>query len=265
MTGPCVPREFLENDLAGLGELCARDRVAGARVMQGVAAITMAGFGNRFRKAGYTQPKYQIEAAGHPLFDWSMQALAAFWTSGWKLSFALRAADDAAPFIRDRCERLGIRHRPDRRTVRSDRWPGDDGADAGRTAEPEQPFAVFNIDTYVRPGAMTPSNIPDGCEGWIPCFPGPGDGWSFARVDSDDRVVDIREKERISDHATVGLYWFATAGLFQDVYARYFERDQHLDAGERYIAPMYGEMIRAGCGRADRTPATLRRRYARNS
>lgn len=214
--------------------------------MQGVAAITMAGFGNRFRKAGYTQPKYQIEAAGHPLFDWSMQALAAFWTSGWKLSFALRAADDAAPFIRDRCERLGIRHRPDRRTVRSDRWPGDDGADAGRTAEPEQPFAVFNIDTYVRPGAMTPSNIPDGCEGWIPCFPGPGDGWSFARVDSDDRVVDIREKERISDHATVGLYWFATAGLFQDVYARYFERDRHLDAGERYIAPMYGEMIRSG-------------------
>ena len=30
--------------------------------------ITMAGLGSRFRKAGYTVPKYQIEVNGHTLF-----------------------------------------------------------------------------------------------------------------------------------------------------------------------------------------------------
>ena len=40
--------------------------------------ITMAGLGTRFREAGYTVPKYQIEAKGKTLFAWSMESLAGF-------------------------------------------------------------------------------------------------------------------------------------------------------------------------------------------
>ena len=32
--------------------------------------ITMGGLGSRFRKAGYTVPKYMIEAKGKTLFEW---------------------------------------------------------------------------------------------------------------------------------------------------------------------------------------------------
>ena len=37
--------------------------------------ITMGGLGSRFRKAGYTVPKYMIEAKGKTLFEWSMISL----------------------------------------------------------------------------------------------------------------------------------------------------------------------------------------------
>ena len=37
--------------------------------------ITMGGLGSRFRKMGYTTPKYMIEAKGKTLFEWSMISL----------------------------------------------------------------------------------------------------------------------------------------------------------------------------------------------
>lgn len=38
--------------------------------------ITMAGLGERFLKAGYKQPKYEIEVHGKTLFEWSLLSLA---------------------------------------------------------------------------------------------------------------------------------------------------------------------------------------------
>lgn len=46
--------------------------------MKMTVVITMAGLGSRFRKAGYKVPKYQIEAHGRTLFDWSMESLKGF-------------------------------------------------------------------------------------------------------------------------------------------------------------------------------------------
>ena len=37
--------------------------------------VTMGGLGSRFRKMGYTIPKYMIEAKGKTLFEWSMLSL----------------------------------------------------------------------------------------------------------------------------------------------------------------------------------------------
>ena len=37
--------------------------------------ITMGGLGSRFRKMGYTVPKYMIEAKEKTLFEWSLISL----------------------------------------------------------------------------------------------------------------------------------------------------------------------------------------------
>lgn len=209
-------------------------------------AITMAGFGSRFAAAGYTQPKYRIEALGLPLFDWSMLALQSFQEAGWRFSFAVRRTDDSADFIRQRCRSLGIEVE---RFLELDAPTDGQATTALLLAEagaPGRPFAVFNIDTFVRPGAMRPALIPDGCDGWVPCFPGPGEGWSFARLDEDGRVVELREKSRISPHATVGLYWFRSASHYADAYRAYYEAGGREEKGERYVAPLYNHLIAAG-------------------
>ena len=205
----------------------------------------MAGFGSRFAAAGHTEPKYRIPALGRPLFDWSMLGLSAFRDAGWRFSFAVRRADGAAGFIRERCAGLGIAVAE---LVELDAPTDGQASTALRLAErsPALPFAVFNIDTFVRPGAMDPGTVPAGCEGWIPCFPGPGDGWSFARLDGAGRVAELREKVRIGPDATVGLYWFGSGALFADSYRAYFGAGGREEKGERYVAPLYNQLIADG-------------------
>jgi hypothetical protein len=212
--------------------------------MTGTVAITMAGFGSRFAKAGFTRPKYEIEALGRPLFDWSMLSLSAFLEAGWRFRFAAREPD-AEAFIRARCAALGIAD-CDVLTVAA---PTDGQATTALlladAAPAEAPFAIYNIDTFVAPGAMAPPPS-DTCAGWIPCFPAPGDGWSFVRCDADGNALELREKLRISDHATVGLYWFDSASRYGSAYRGYYGVAGREEKGERYVAPLYNHLIGEG-------------------
>lgn len=211
----------------------------------GTVAITMAGMGSRFTKAGYTQPKYEIEVLGRPLFDWSMSALVAFQRDGWRFNFATRRETDARDFLARRCDALSIAMGD---VIELDALTDGQATTAlllAEKADPDAPFLVFNIDTYVRPDAMRPDQVPAGAAGWVPCFPGPGEGWSFARIDDSGRALEMREKKRISPHATVGLYWFGSAASYMALYRDFFGAGGE-EMGERYIAPMYNRLIDAG-------------------
>ncbi|WP_347303912.1 glycosyltransferase family 2 protein [Croceibacterium sp. TMG7-5b_MA50] len=212
----------------------------------GSVAVTMAGLGSRFIKAGYTRPKYEIVVLGRPLFDWSMLAMESFRQAGWHFTFATRAEEDARPFLAERCGALDIAMGE---VVELDGVTDGQATTAlllAQRSDPDTPFAVFNIDTFVAPGAMAPGQVPAGSAGWVPCFPGPGDGWSFCRTNDDGRVLELREKVRISPHATVGLYWFASAAEYIALYDRFFADGQGTEKGERYIAPMYNRLIEEG-------------------
>lgn len=214
-------------------------------MVPGTVAITMAGLGSRFAKAGYTVPKYEIEVFGRPLFDWSMDALEAFREAGWEFHFATRRETGALPFLTQRCADLSIRRGE---VIELDTLTDGQATTAqilAEVADPEAPFLIFNIDTYVRPGAMRPDQVPAGAAGWVPCFPGPGEGWSFARIDETGRATELREKQRISPHATVGLYWFRSAHEYQDLYRAFFANGGE-EVGERYVAPMYNQLISQG-------------------
>lgn len=212
----------------------------------GTLAITMAGFGRRFRDAGHDRPKYELYALDRPLFDWSMAGLAPFVAAGWVLRFAARAGEGAREFIAARAAVLGL---PVEAVIELDA-PTDGQATTALaladSAAADRPFAVFNIDTFVAPGALLPEAIAPDAQGWVPCFPAEGDGWSFAAVDADDRIVALREKQRISPHATIGFYWFSSAALYAEIYRRHFADGGGTERGERYIAPMYNTAIARG-------------------
>jgi NDP-sugar pyrophosphorylase family protein len=207
--------------------------------------ITMAGFGLRFRAAGYDIPKYRIEAHNRSLLAWSMSSLTQFISDGASILFIARRDDQCRSFIAAEMPALGITSWD---LIELDA-PTDGQATtaffAGAALQQDEPLLVYNIDTFVESRAL-PATAVRG-DGWLPCFPGTGDGWSFARLDENtSKVVEVREKKRVSPHATIGLYWFTSFALYADLYQSHYRDGGQLEAGERYIAPIYNRLIADG-------------------
>jgi NDP-sugar pyrophosphorylase family protein len=209
------------------------------------AIITMAGAGSRFREAGYACPKYEIEVLGRSLFSWALESLRSFIDGGARFVFVSRAVDRAGPFVAAEAEALGVRsHALVELAEMTDGQATTALLAEGQVEDRSGPVLIYNIDTHVDPASL-PAGAVRG-DGWIPCFPGEGAGWSFARTGAEGRVEEVREKVRISPHATVGLYWFSSFVLYRELYESYYSRPEHIEKGERYIAPMYNEMVRRG-------------------
>lgn len=210
--------------------------------------ITMAGLGSRFKKAGYTVPKYMIEAKGKTLFEWSMESLEGYGYDN-NYYFIVRQEDHAADFIKNACLKLGIAsyrlieldHTTDGQAttalLASDHWNRED------------PLLIYNIDTYVEAGQMHTLQLKG--DGFIPCFPAPGDHWSFVKTDALGNAIQVVEKERISDHCTLGAYYFKSCALYETLYHEFYEEGRASAltgaAGrERYVAPLYNYLIEKG-------------------
>jgi hypothetical protein len=100
----------------------------------------------------------------------------------------------------------------------------------------ERRLWVFNCDSRISPGAFDP-NLMDGNR--LVCAELQGDHWSFVRVDSNGRVVEVREKQRVSSHCSTGLYSFDTCETFSTAYLK-----TTFGSTEHYVAPVYNELIR---------------------
>ncbi|MBQ7563712.1 MAG: glycosyltransferase family 2 protein [Lachnospiraceae bacterium] len=186
--------------------------------------ITMAGLGTRFLQAGYKEPKYRIKALGKTLFEWSMDSLAAFRRPGDRYTFIVRREDQASDFISGMANELGIA----KAQVLELSEPTDGQATTALLASSlwnrDDELYIYNIDTYVEPFSMTPGEIHG--DGFIPCFSAPGEHWSFVRLSKDQdllsQAVEVREKKRISEHCTLGAYYFRSCGLYEQLYNEYY-------------------------------------------
>lgn len=207
--------------------------------------LTMAGRGQRFRDVGYDVPKFAIEVKGQTLFRWSLVSVASWLREDPQLICVTRSEDSARPFVEEQCRLEGV-HDPV--VIELDATTDGQATTVLKARDAvldrEAPLVVYNIDTHVRPGAMDSARVRG--DGWIPCFPGLGDAWSFAAADEAGRVHDVREKVRISGDATVGLYWFSSFALYEATYAIRYAPGSELQAGERYIAPMYSTLLDQG-------------------
>lgn len=208
--------------------------------------ITMAGTGSRFLEAGFREPKYEIMARGRSLFDWAIASLNNFLSPDVRLIFVCLAENQSVGYVTARCNALGLR---------GAHFIELDGVTDGQATSAylsrgawnqDAPLLIYNIDTYVDPAFLGLRDIRPGSDGWIPCVKVPGEHWSFVRPNETDWVAEVAEKKRISDYASIGLYWFAHAREYADAYEVFFSDPANLVRGERYIAPLYMHLVRAG-------------------
>lgn len=205
--------------------------------------ITMGGLGSRFRKMGYTVPKYMIEAKGKTLFEWSMISLEGFKDDVFQYIFIAMKDEnsDVETFIESKCKELGFQNY---HVIILD-YLTDGQATTAMLAEKywnaDHALLIYNIDTYVEAGEMNSVDLKG--DGFIPCFQGEGDHWSFVRLDDMGKVVEIKEKKRISQYCTLGAYYFKTCTLYKELYDEYYSKTQELVNGEKYVAPLYDYLL----------------------
>lgn len=205
--------------------------------------ITMGGLGSRFRKMGYTVPKYMIEAKGKTLFEWSMISLEGYKEQVNQYIFVAMKdeACNVETFINLKCDEMGLANY---HVIILD-YLTDGQATTAMIASKywnaEHALLIYNIDTYVEAGEMNSQELKG--DGFIPCFQAEGDHWSFVRLDENGKVVEIKEKKRISNHCSLGAYYFKTCQLYKDLYNEYYNKTQELVNGEKYVAPLYDYLL----------------------
>lgn len=203
--------------------------------------ITMAGLGTRFVQAGYDVPKFMIMAKEKTLFEWSLESLNDFKDKS-KYLFIVRKEDNAEKFIKEKCKKMDIK----KYEIITIDYLTSGQAETAKIAidqlNPNDEIMVYNVDTHIDPNYFKKSDIKG--EGYIPCFDAPGNHWSFVKVDSNDKAIEVKEKVKISDNASVGAYYFKSASEYKRIYETYYKGKENLEKGERYIAPMYNQLIK---------------------
>jgi len=79
-------------------------------------------------------------------------------------------------------------------------------------------------------------------DGVIMTFEATHPKWSYARVGSDDNVLEVAEKKVISNHATVGIYYFKQGNKFVESAHTMIAKDIRVN-NEFYVCPTYNEII----------------------
>lgn len=208
--------------------------------------ITMGGLGSRFQKMGYCIPKYQIEAKGRTLFEWSMISLEGYSDIVNQYIFVVKKEENkkAEQFIEERCKILKIKNY---QIIEIDYLTDGQATTAMLAAKywkKENGLLIYNIDTYVEAGEMNSKQLRG--DGFIPCFQAEGDHWSFVKLDKSGKAIEIREKCRIAENCTLGAYYFKTCGLYEELYREYYREDKNLVNKEKYIAPLYNYLLEKG-------------------
>lgn len=204
----------------------------------------MAGLSSRFTKAGYEQPKWMLPLADRPLLDWSLLSFASYFNQEQFLIVFLDRPGVGA-FVERRVGELKIANPilvPLNAPTAGQAETVHLGLD--RAGLPgSQDITIFNIDT-IRPG-YSHSPLLERSDGWLECFKGDGDHWSFVKQKNGslNEAAEVVEKKRISDNCCTGIYWFKSADAFERAY-RVEERSPK--AAELFVAPLYQRLIEDG-------------------
>lgn len=196
----------------------------------------MAGLGTRFKDAGYSQEKYDIVFRGHRLLDWSLASLFNF--RHCDLILIARDLPNIRETIRSAVETIGFAKYEVVLLDAATRGQAETAGYAEEFFKEDDSMLIFNTDTFIDPEALRPDLIRG--DGWIPTFRAPGDKWSFVQALSDGEAVRTTEKVRISDHCSVGLYYFSSFRAFADLVRKSSWEN------EQYVAPLYNKWIAAG-------------------
>ena len=203
----------------------------------------MAGAGSRFAKAGYKKPKPFIDVLGKPMICHVLDNL-----DMPDAKFILLARKEHYDNEPETIQ--WIKNNYSVEFVLIDKLT--EGAactvlHAHRLINNDAPLLIANSDQIVDMNItdyINDSNARN-LDGSVLCFQDDDTKWSYAKIDNNGYIVEIKEKVVISEHATVGIYYFAKGRIFVENAIDMFVRNERVN-NEFYVAPVYNYAIDKG-------------------
>lgn len=204
--------------------------------------IPMSGAGSRFANAGYTFPKPLISVGEKPMIQVAVENLnidANFifivqkaHCENYNLKSLLRMLDTNCKIVMTDCVTEGACCS----TLLAENYINND-----------EPLLIANTDQYIdwESGAFFHSMNAPNIDGGILTFENTHPKWSYIKLNEFGNVTDLREKEVISNIATVGIYYWRR-GKDYVKYAKQMIAKNIRVSGEFYVAPVYNEAIADG-------------------
>lgn len=204
--------------------------------------IPMAGRGSRFANAGYELPKPLIEIHGRPMIEYVVKNIQPM--EECRFIFICLQEHLEKYNLQDKLEKIA----PGCVVVPVNQVT--EGAActvllAQEFIDNNNPMMIANSDQYVDIDINEYLKAIGQLDGLIMTMKAHDPKWSFIRYDENGLVTLLREKEVISDEATVGIYNYKKGSDFVFYAKKMIERNIRVN-GEFYVAPVYNEMIEDG-------------------
>ena len=207
--------------------------------------IPMAGFGSRFADAGYIMPKPFIDVKGKPMIQLVIENLG-FSTHNTRFIFIVR---------KEHIEKYNAHYilnliAPGCIIIKTDTVTQGSAASillAKEHINNDEHLFIANSDQFVEWNCneFMYSMISEGIDGGIATFEADSLKWSYAKLNDQGFVTEVAEKKRISNHATVGFYYWKSGEKFVKYCEQMIDKNIRIN-NEFYTCPVYNEAIADG-------------------
>jgi dTDP-glucose pyrophosphorylase len=207
--------------------------------------VPMAGRGSRFTSAHFSHPKPLIPIIGRPMIAWIIDNIRPRRDHRFIficLEEHLRAHPEVSEVLRHLCP--GCEVRSLNAVTEGAACTVLTVADLIDSPEPlmianSDQYVALDIDEYMSQGDAS------AIDGFMMTFWADDPKWSYCRMRPDGTVMEVVEKQVVSNEATVGIYSFARGSDFVRATESMIGKDLRVN-GEFYVAPTYNEMIARG-------------------
>jgi dTDP-glucose pyrophosphorylase len=202
--------------------------------------IPMAGAGSRFEVAGYTFPKPLIDVNGKPMIQLVVDNINITGNYIFIVQKTHRQKynlDSFLNLIAPNCKIIEIDHVTQGAACTT--------LLAKELINNNEPLFIANSDQFVEWSSsifLEDMNIKNADAG-IVTFEASHPKWSFAKIDENEMVIEVAEKNPISNNATVGYYYWK----YGSDYVKYAEQMINKNIrvnNEFYVCPVFNEAIK---------------------
>ena len=209
--------------------------------------ITAAGMGSRFLDVGINVPKYLIKANKKTLLEHSLSTLSNLFDEEFIFIFRNLENEKEIRKIIESCTNDNGKRIEKYKIININiltKGQAETVLFAKQYLENNDSILIYNIDTFVKNGNkhISKKNF-ENVDGAIFTTKAPGEHWSFAKTENNsNKVIQVTEKIKISDHASIGLYYFKNFSVYEEIIKKFGQKIIQ-DYKELYIMPIYQYMI----------------------